>query len=376
MISLVIPTYNEAAVIQETLRRAAGVLADCGEPFELIVVDDSSPDGTADLAEQLAGDWPVQVLRRTGERGLATAIVAGWKAARGDVLGVMDADLQHPPEVVSRLLAALRAQNADIAVASRYRPGGGTEGWSWFRRLVSYAGMRVGTSSLPWTLGEVTDSGSGLFLVRAQALEGVELKPMGFKMLLEVLSRAHYQKLVEVPYVFRGRALGESKLGPRQYVEYLLHLLQTARDSGELKAWVLYALSGLAGAAVYVAALTRLAKGAEWPLALALPVSILLGLLTSFAADDLVTFRRRGASAMKLPRLPRRLVLCGRAWLSGGLVNAGATLIARSAGLELWAAAGIGVAATLPWNFFCAVPAIWDVWRLTPPRTVAVAGKF
>ena len=375
MISLVIPTYNEAAVIQETLRRAAGVLANCGEPFELIVVDDASPDGTADLAEQLAGELPVRVLRRTGERGLATAIVAGWQTARGDVFGVMDADLQHPPEVVCRLLAALRAQNADIAVASRYRPCGGTEGWSWFRRLVSYAGMRVGASALPWTLGEVTDSGSGLFLVRAKALEGVELKPLGFKMLLEVLSRARYQTLVEVPYVFRARTLGESKLGPRQYVEYLLHLLQTGRSSGELKAWILYTLSGLAGAAVYIAALTRLAERAGWPLLLALPVSILLGLLTSFVADDLVTFRRRGASALEPPRLGRRLFLYGRAWLSGSLVNAGATLIARSIGLELWAAALIGVLATLPWNFFCAVPAIWDIWRTTTRRVVAAEGK-
>lgn len=375
MISLVIPTYKEAAVIEETLRRAAEVLAACGEPFELIVVDDASPDETADLAGRLASELPVRVMRREGERGLATAIVAGWKMARGDVVGVMDADLQHPPEVVCRLLAALRANNADVAVASRYCPGGGTEGWSWFRQLVSYAGMRVGASVLPWTLAEATDSGSGMFLVRTRALEGVELKPLGFKMLLEVLARARYQSLVEVPYIFRARQLGQSKLGARQYVEYLLHLVRIACSSGELRAWILYAISGLAGAAVYIASIRGFVERALWPLLFALPVSILLGLLVSFAADELITFRGRAPGSVALPGFGRRLAGCGRAWLSGAFLNAGVTLLGRGAGLELWAAAFLGVLATWPWNFFFAVPAIWGVWRSAPPRMVSAASS-
>jgi len=375
MISLVIPTYNEAVVIEETLRRSAEVLGACGEPFELIVVDDASPDGTAERARQFASELPVRVLRREGERGLATAIVAGWKIARGDVVGVMDADLQHPPEVVCRLLAALRAHNADLAVASRYCPGGGTEGWSWFRRLVSYAGMRVGASALPWTLAEATDSGSGMFLVRTKVLEGIDLQPLGFKMLLEVLARARYQSLVEVPYVFRARRLGQSKLGARQYVEYLLHLLRIARSSGELRAWILYGLSGLASALVYVSALNELAEQAVWPLLLALPASILLGLLVSIVADDLITFRGRGASAVKPPGLGGRLIGYGRSWLSGAFLNAGVTLLGRSIGLELWVAAILGVLATLPWNFLFAVPGIWEIWRMAPPRKIAVTGN-
>src|SRR5271157_1340795 len=134
MISIVLPTYNEARSIQEVLRRASEALRKTGEDHELIVVDDSSPDRTADLAEALASEIPVRVLRRPGRQGLATAVVDGWGVARGEVLGVMDADLQHPPEVLTGLANALRDQNVDMAMATRSGPGGGSaEDWSWMR---------------------------------------------------------------------------------------------------------------------------------------------------------------------------------------------------------------------------------------------------
>src|SRR5512140_1039578 len=292
MISLSIPTYNEAPVVEQTLRHATSVLQDAGEPFELIVVDDDSPDGTAAIVERLGAELPVRVYCRKGERGLATAVVKGWQIARGDVVGVMDADLQHPPEVVLQLIRALRAQNADIAVASRYLPGGGSDGWTLFRRIVSWSGMRLGTVALPWTLGSVTDSGSGLFLVRKQAVEGADLKPLGIKMLLEVLAKGRYQKIVEVPYVFRGRTLGVSKLGPKQYVEYLMALARMGRDSGEMATWICFALAGLLGAAAYIASLIWLERRTAWPLAVVVPAALFAGLLTRFIADELVTFRR------------------------------------------------------------------------------------
>ena len=115
MISLIIPTYNEAGVVEQTLRRAAATLRSTGEDFELIVVDDASADGTAQRAESLASELPVRVLRRPGRLGLATAVLDGWAAARGDVLGVMDADLQHPPETLAPLAAAMRQFEEDLS---------------------------------------------------------------------------------------------------------------------------------------------------------------------------------------------------------------------------------------------------------------------
>ena len=222
MISIVIPAYNEAAAIGETLRRAARALAACGEEFELIVVDDSSSDGSAETCEALAGELPVRVLRRPGRLGLATAVVDGWRVARGDVLGVMDGDLQHPPEALAALIAALRSHPADVVIASRYVSGGGTAEWSWHRRLVSLGATRLAALALPRALAGVTDPMSGMFVVRAAS--GVELRPTGYKILLEVLAKGQCHRVAEVPYVFDRRNSGRSKLGPRQYLEYLQHV--------------------------------------------------------------------------------------------------------------------------------------------------------
>lgn len=369
MISVVIPTYNEAGAIEQTLRRAAMALRATGDAFELIVVDDASADGTAELAEGLNPELPVRVLRRPGKLGLASAVVHGWGKARGDIFGIMDADLQHPPEILQKLFAALQAHNADLAVASRYRPGGGTEGWSWLRRLVSWGGVRVGAAVLPWTLGNVSDSGSGMFLVRAKALEGAKLKPLGFKTLLEVLAKGRISTLVEVPYVFQGRTRGESKLGARQYVEYLIHMVRIGRHSGELQTWVYYGLAGVVGALAYVAALLGLESRMSWPLPLTLLLSIQLGVLISFLVDATVSFRRRNkqagsqSSASRLPRYERLS-------LPAALVNGVVTFLLRKLGLELWMAASLGVLAAMSWNFLFVVPAMWGIWLSTTRRTV------
>jgi dolichol-phosphate mannosyltransferase len=368
MISLSIPTYNEAPVVEHTLRHATEVLKDAGEPFELIVVDDDSPDGTAAIVERLAAELPVRVYCRKGERGLATAVVKGWEIARGDVVGVMDADLQHPPEVVVQLIRALRAENADIAVASRYLPGGGSEGWTFFRRIVSWAGMRLGTVALPWTLGGLTDSGSGLFLVRKQAIEGADLKPLGIKMLLEVLAKGHYQKIVEVPYVFRGRTLGVSKLGPKQYVEYLMALFRMGCDSGEFATWIFYALAGLVGAAAYIASMYGLDRRTGWPFYLILPVALQIGLLVSFVVDEVVSFRRERArtgvsTGSRFGKYEKLL-------LPSAGINGLVTFAAKAAGLDIWSAAALGLLAALAWNFAFVIPSVWAIWR----RPIGQAG--
>ena len=362
MISVVIPTYKEAAVIEETLRRAAAVLEATGEEFELIVVDDASGDGTAELAEAMARELPVRVVRRPGRLGLATAVVAGWQIARGDVLGIMDADLQHPPEVLTQLAASLRAENADLAVASRYVAGGGTSGWSWIRRLISWAGVRLGVAVLPWTLGDVKDFGSGMFLVRAAVIAGVELKPLGIKTLLEVLAKGRYGKLVEVPYVFQGRARGESKLGARQHVEYLQHLARVGRASGELATWLRYALVGLGGAIVNLGALYLLADRAGWPLGLALPAAIELALLSNFLWNNVVTFRAGRSRACDRAGVFTRLRRYEKLCLPGAILNGVVTFLLARLGLDLIAAAAAGIVTGSLSSFVFTVPGIWRIW--------------
>ena len=146
MLSVIVPTYNEAGSLPPLVDRLAAAMA--GREWELVVVDDGSPDGTADLAERLAPARPVRVLRRAGKAGLASAVIAGMKEARGDILVVMDADLSHPPEVVPQLVDAIDA-GADLAVGSRYVHGGATMDWPLRRRIVSRVACYMGSALVP-----------------------------------------------------------------------------------------------------------------------------------------------------------------------------------------------------------------------------------
>jgi len=368
MISIVLPTYNEARNIQEVLRRASEALRKAGEDYELIVVDDSSPDHTADLAEALAGQLPVRVLRRPG-RGLATAVVDGWSIAKGDALGVMDADLQHPPEVLTRLVSALRSHNADVAIATRSGPGGGSaETWSWMRRLTSWTARHLAACVLPRTLAEISDPMSGMFLARAEALQEVRLEPTGYKILLEVLGKAHYREVVEVPFVFQARSLGSSKLGMRESAQYLRHLARLARFTGQLRSWIRYAGVGFTGAVVNVAVLTFLVERRAWPVGWALPVAIPLALLNNFFWNWLFTFRaspalRPGPRAGVLSRLAHYARVC----VTGALFNASLTLLLNWRGVALPLASAAGVTLGGVWNLFFNVPAIWRSWDSPVP---------
>lgn len=369
MISVVIPTYNESEVIEETLRRASKALAASGEAFELIVVDDSSTDGTAELVEKLAPALPVRVLRRPGRLGLATAVVDGWNLARGDLLGVMDADLQHPPEVLTGLAAAFREPAVDVAVGSRYTPGGGTQDWALARRLMSKSATHLAATVLPWTLEKVTDPMSGMFMVRASALEGVKLDPTGYKILLEVLAKAHRRRVAEVAYVFDRRGAGSSKLGGRQSFEYLIHLARLAKSTGQLTAWIRYLAVGLLGAGIDLAVVYLAVTHLGWRLILATPVAVELGLLSNFLWNEVFTFGRLGSEEFRKaagpargsPALPR---LWGyeKACFWGALLNLLVTLASARLGAPVTLAAAAGVVAGGLWNLAFRIPAIWRVW--------------
>ncbi|HEY6292208.1 MAG TPA: glycosyltransferase [Terriglobia bacterium] len=381
MISLVIPTYQEADVIQGTLRRAAAALARTGEEFELIVVDDSGAetgDQTASRAEALAPELPVRVARRAGRQGLATAVVDGWKAARGDVWGVMDADLQHPPEVVVRLMQALRRPGVDIALASRYVKGGGSRDWSRRRRAVSWATTHLAACVLPWTLARVRDPMSGMFLVRAQVLDGVELNPLGYKILLEVLGRGHWRDLAEVPYGFERRGQGHSKLGFRQSMEYLVHLVHLARATGQLRTWIRYATVGVSGALLDVGIFYLLVRDWGWHPIVALLAATELALLSNFAWNQTLTFRRDLASGPALTgrSVLRTLLSYQRACLAGAFFNIAVTLGFVARGVTPALAAALGVLAGGVWNLVFNVPRIWQAWSFPPsPPKDAPAGR-
>lgn len=222
-VSVVVPTYNERDTLPELAQALHRALK---EGYELVVVDDSSPDGTADVARGLGRSFPVRVVQRPGKQGLASAVLEGARAACGSVVVVMDADLSHPPHAVPRLVEAVRS-GAEVAVGSRYAPGGGIRAWPVRRRLMS----RVAVVLARWWLGErVRDPVSGFFAVRRELLLDPHLQGLGYKILLEVLSRNRGRRVVEVPYVFTDRRGGRSKLGPREVWDYLRLLWRLRRS--------------------------------------------------------------------------------------------------------------------------------------------------
>lgn len=222
MLSVVVPTYNEAGSVPKLAERLHAALG--ARDWELVIVDDGSPDGTADIAAALAPRIPTNVVRRAGKGGLASAVIGGFAAARGDVLVVMDADLSHPPELVPALLSAIE-DGADLAVGSRYVAGGGVEDWPMKRQIVSRVACLMGSALVP-----VRDATSGFFALRRSVIDGVTLNPIGFKIGFEVIARGRYRTVVEVPYTFRDRELGASKFGRREVGQYVVQLGQIARD--------------------------------------------------------------------------------------------------------------------------------------------------
>jgi dolichol-phosphate mannosyltransferase len=229
-LGLVIPTLNEAANIGLVLDRLRAQLDSMPIAYELIVADDDSQDGTDLLVQKYANrDTRIKLATRKGERGLAGAVLFGWKHTDANMLGVIDADLQHPPELLPKLLEAV-LQGNDMAVASRYVAGDGTAGWNFLRRWLSRAGTWV-TLPLQRRDIRVRDPLSGFFVVRRECIDGIALQPQGFKLLLEILVRGRMRSVVEIPYQFGLRHGGASKATFRVGVEYVQLLGRLSRHA-------------------------------------------------------------------------------------------------------------------------------------------------
>jgi dolichol-phosphate mannosyltransferase len=218
-LALVVPTYNERDRLPELVRAIFAAYDSAGIHGELVIVDDNSPDGTGQVADALARDWPIRVVHRAGKLGLGTAVVEGFNAAEAEIVGVIDADLSHPPELVPRMLAVMEEQHADFVIGSRYIPGGGTANWETTRLLMSRFACLLARGLTP-----VRDATSGFFLMRRDRAQGVTIAAGGFKICLELLIRSEPDRVIEVPYVFTGRTAGESKMNLKEATGFVRQL--------------------------------------------------------------------------------------------------------------------------------------------------------
>jgi dolichol-phosphate mannosyltransferase len=364
---LVIPTYNESQNIKDIVRTLSDLLDGViPNNYELIVVDDNSPDRTWELAQALMPIFPqLRVVRRQHERGLSTAVIRGWQVASGQVLGVIDGDLQHPPEVLLQLLRAIE-QGAGLAVASRNTEGGGVSAWSLTRRFLSRGAQLLALILLPRAAGRVSDPMSGYFLVRRNVIAGRALNPIGYKILIEVLARGDVYRIVEVGYVFQERQADESKVTWKQYVEYLHHLLRLrfSISSGSISRFIRFGLVGLSGVFVDMTILYLLSDPSTlgWGLTRSKVIAAELAIVNNFLWNDRWTFgdisRHQQTRRKRFKRFLKFNIICFLGLVFNVLLL---NLLFNTLGMNRYLANLIAIAATTFWNFWINLKLSWRV---------------
>jgi len=374
-LSLTIPTYKEADNIAKLVEILSRLLDEAtNEDYELIVVDDNSPDGTWKQAAALMEHYPrLRVMRRTEERGLSTAVIRGWQVAQGSVLGVIDGDLQHPPETLLQMLEHMR-QGTDLVVASRHVEGGGVSNWSLARRFLSRGAQLLGLVICPNVVGRVTDPMSGYFMVRRSAIAEVVMDPRGYKILLEVIGRGQIETVAEVGYVFQERLEGESKVTYKQYFDYIIHLAKL-RSRGRIGRWrrklklslpfsrlLRFGIVGFSGVFVDMLILALLSDPATrgWELTRSKILAAELAIVNNFIWNDLWTFgdisKTQTGWRAKLTRFLKFNLVC----LVGIALNVLIlNILVDFFNVNLYVANLIAIASVTFWNFWINLKLSW-----------------
>lgn len=248
--SIIVPTFREVHNVKRLAERLFAATEKAGRRVELIFVDDNSRDGIDRVVEELSRDHPVRLIIRTEERGLSTAVLAGFREAKFDRLVVLDADLQHPPETVPAILDRLDAGDCDFVIASRFIEGASiAEDWPAMRRLASLVARW-----LAYPIAPLTDPMSGFFaLHRATWERASHLNPIGYKIAMELYVKGRCRQPGEVPLDFAARTAGESKFGFAEQIRYLRHLTRLYRFRFPWLGWVvcLFVFSAAASAALF-----------------------------------------------------------------------------------------------------------------------------
>jgi dolichol-phosphate mannosyltransferase len=316
-VSLVLPTYNESKNIAAVMEQLAPVLDSVPNlQYEIIVVDDDSPDRTWEIAAALTEKFPqLRVIRRQSERGLSTAVIRGWQIARGRVLAVMDADLQHPPEVVANLCKEM-LRGADLGIASRHVEGGGVSDWSLARRIISRGAQLIGFMLLPEVIGRISDPMSGFFMIRRSSIENRKLSPLGYKILIEVLGRGTVGWISEVPYTFRERVEGSSKLTNRIYLEYFQHLFRLRIYLLQVSRFFRFCVVGASGVVIDMSILFLLSDPStlHWGLTRSKILAAEAAVLNNFIWNDRWTFgsisKHQNAFGQRVKRFLKFNAIC------------------------------------------------------------------
>ncbi len=354
-LSIVVPTFNESGNLRELVARIETALP--GIAWEVVFVDDNSPDGTSKAAREIYNDNArVRCIRRFGRRGLASACIEGMLSCSSRFVAVMDADLQHDPGVLARMLDTMRNDQAELVLATRYAAGGSVGDWNSTRLKISQFATSLANSLTPV---RVSDPVSGYFMLRRDLFEEVapRLSSLGFKILLDILLTLPPQSRIrEVPFEFGKRHAGESKLSSGVAWEFLLLIADKLVGRWIPVRFLAFAAIGSLGIGVHFAALTTLFKGMHWSFASSQAVATAIAMVFNFSVNNLLTYAGqslRGPAWFK--GLGTFALVCGL----GAVANVGAAdwLFGHATAWPIAALAGVLVSAV--WNYAVSARYTW-----------------
>jgi dolichol-phosphate mannosyltransferase len=358
-LTVVIPSFKERDNVEPMLERLEQVLE--GTRWEVVYVDDDSPDGTADLVRSIARrDARVRCIQRLGRRGLASAVIEGVLSSSAPLVAVMDADLQHDEALLPAMLSILRADEAEVVIGSRYIAGGGLGDLGRARVWLSRFGTRLSRLIIR---AELSDPMSGFFMIRRSAFDLAVrgLSGQGFKLLIDLFaSTTRPFRFRELPYEFRGRLHGESKLDSLVAWEYLMLVLDKLISRTVPLRFVLFALVGGAGLVVHLAMLWLGLRALGLGFPGAQTMATVVAMTSNFALNNWLTYRdRRLRGPAFLWGLLSFYAIC-----SAGLVaNVGVASVVFERQYQWWMAGGVGALVGAVWNY--AVSSVFT-WRPRP----------
>jgi dolichol-phosphate mannosyltransferase len=353
-LTVVVPTFNERDNVEILVARLDAALG--GIEWEVVFVDDDSPDGTADSVRALARNDPrVRCLQRIGRRGLATAVIVGMLASSAPYLGVIDADLQHNETVLPQMLASIKAEELDIVIGSRHVAGGSIGDWDRRRATISNVAARLARLVVA---ADLTDPMSGFFMMARPAFERSvrRLSGQGFKILLDLFASTPVAfRFREVPYVFGQRQHGESKLDSFVVWEYLMLLTDKLVGRFVPSRFIFFAVIGGLGVVVHFTTLYLSLKLVAFPVAQA--IATFVAMTSNFVLNNILTYRDRRLGGWRFfTGLLSFYAVCSL----GAVANVGIASAAFAEHYTWWASGLAGVAVGVVWNY--AVSSVFT-WR-------------
>jgi len=354
-LTVIIPTFREEANIRNIITEVDAVFRNNTLNGEILVVDDNSPDNTAAIVNELKKTNPnVNLLVRTADPGLSQSVADGFLHASADIFVVIDADMSHPPALIPKMYEEIRA-GCDVVIGSRYMEGGGIRKWPLKRRVISLGATFLGRLLFP----EITDPVSGFFAIRRSVVTGAQLKPRGYKILLEVLGKGIWENDREIPFEFSDREIGSSKLRPKTILEYAEQVVDitlysfTHHQSAAWREWkkvFKFGIVGLTGIGVNLAILFLLVEYAYLNKDLSSAIATEVAILSNFIWNDLWTFHADENS--RYSSRWHRLVAFNIVSAGGAVINVGIfILLTNWLSVYYIAAQFIGILIAFIWNF-------------------------